>query len=109
MNRFRSFPTKAFLPAAMSFASAVAVLVLLCTCVSAVRVMAADEPPPPKSAVTGTASNSSASKPMVVQNPDGTFTVQKEPPNGNSKDAKVNEGLVIPPQVVVPIVPVQKR
>jgi hypothetical protein len=45
----------------------------------------------------------SASKPMVTQNPDGTFTVQKEPPNGNSKDAKGTKGLVIPPQVVVPM------
>jgi hypothetical protein len=42
--------------------------------------------------------------PMVTPNPDGTFTVQKEPPNGNSKDAKAKEGLVIPPQVVVPFV-----
>jgi hypothetical protein len=42
---------------------------------------------------------------MITQNADGTFTVQKEPPNGNSKDAKVTKGLVIPPQAVVPIVP----
>jgi hypothetical protein len=28
---------------------------------------------------------------------DGTFTVQKEPANGNSKDAKAKDGLVIPP------------
>jgi hypothetical protein len=47
----------------------------------------------------------SASKPMVTKNPDGTFTVQKLPRNGNSKDAKAKEGLVIPPQVVVPIIP----
>jgi hypothetical protein len=40
---------------------------------------------------------------MIIHNPDGTFTVQKEPSNRNSKDAKAKEGLVIPPQVVVPI------
>jgi hypothetical protein len=45
----------------------------------------------------------SASKPMVTPNPDGTFTVQKEPRNGNSNDAKGKSGLVIPPQVVTPI------
>jgi len=43
-----------------------------------------------------------ASKPMVTPNPNGTFTVQKEPPNGNCKDTKGKSGLVIPPQVVVP-------
>jgi molybdate transport system substrate-binding protein len=45
----------------------------------------------------------SAEKPMITKNPDGTFTVQKEPPNGNTKDANGKEGLVIPPQVVTPI------
>lgn len=51
----------------------------------------------------------SARKPMVTQNPDGTFTVQKEPPNANSKSTKVTKGLVIPPQVVVPIIPTRER
>jgi hypothetical protein len=45
----------------------------------------------------------SASRPMVTPNPDGTFTVGKEPPNGNSKGTKAKEGLVMLPQVVVPI------
>jgi hypothetical protein len=75
-----------FLSAALPFANAVA-------------VMAADDPPPPpKSAVPAGTSTSSAGKPMIVQNPDGTFTIQKDPP----KDAKAFNGLVIPPQVVVP-------
>ena len=36
---------------------------------------------------------------MITRNPDGTFTVQGQPP----KDAKAKT-LVIPPQVVVPFV-----
>jgi hypothetical protein len=83
----------AFLSAALPFASAVA-------------VMAADDPPrPPKSAVPDGTSTGSASKPMIIQNLDGTFTVQKEPP----KDAKGFNGLVIPPQVVVPEVPLPEK
>jgi hypothetical protein len=66
---------------------------------SAVAVMAADAPPPPKSAEPAVPSSKSASTPMIVQNHDGTFTVQKAPP----KDTQINNGLVIPPQVVVPI------
>jgi hypothetical protein len=63
----------------------------------------------PKTAVSDDASTSSVSKPMIIRNPDGTFTIQKEPPNGNSKDTKVEEGLVIPPQVVVPLVRTPER
>lgn len=97
MSRFSRVLTAAFLSAAMPFASASA-------------VMAADGPPLPKSAVPDGASTTSARKPMITHNPDGTFTVQKEPPNGNSKDAKAKKGLVIPPQVVTPIfsTPVKK-
>ena len=105
MSRFRSIPTKTFLSAAMSFASAVEVLVPPSACASAVVVMVANDPQPPKSAVPDGASTNSASKPMIIQNPDGTFTIQREPPNGNSKDANVTKGLIIPPQVVVPIIP----
>ena len=46
--------------------------------------------------------------PMIVQNPDGTFTVQKEPAKP-AKDTKAKKGLVIPPQVVVPIIPARKH
>jgi hypothetical protein len=60
-----------------------------------------DAPHPPKSAAPAGASSKSVRKPMIVDNPDGTFTIQKEPP----KDAKGDyKGLVIPPQVVVPFV-----
>jgi hypothetical protein len=67
----------------------------------AVVVMAADGPPPPQSAGPVAPSSRAASQPpMITKNPDGTFTVQKVP----SKDSKDNNGLVIPPQVVVPFV-----
>jgi hypothetical protein len=46
---------------------------------------------------------------MIVPNPDGTFTVRKEPSNGNPEDAKVKKGLVIPPQVVAPMVPALEK
>ena len=66
---------------------------------------AADDPSPPQSAVPDGASSNPAGKPMITQNPDGTFTVRKEPPSKQSKDAKVEQGLVIPAQVVVPMLP----
>ena|GEM_PF-5097368 len=39
---------------------------------------------------------------MVIQNPDGTFTVQKTLPPAQPV---AKEGLVIPPQIVVPLIP----
>lgn len=69
-----------------------------------VAFLVAAPPVPRRSAVPEGASTGSASKPMIVHNPDGTFTVQKEPP----KDAQVINGLVIPAQVVTPIVDRQK-
>jgi hypothetical protein len=49
---------------------------------------------------------------MIFQNPDGTLTVQKEPPKGGARDTKgtkPKEGLVIPPQVVIPIIPAPEK
>ncbi len=43
-------------------------------------------------------------EPMVTHNPDGTFTVRKEPSKGDAKEVKVKKGLVIPPQVVAPTI-----
>jgi hypothetical protein len=74
-------------------------LALLSACASTGAVTRTDDPRPPKPAVTDSASPDSASKPMVTQNPDGTITVQKEPPNG---ECKAKEGLVIPPQIIAP-------
>lgn len=76
---------------------------------SAAAAMAANDPPPPKPSEPDGASTDSARTPMITQNPDGTFTVQKEPPSGNSEDANVKAGLVIPRQVVVPEVPLSEK
>jgi hypothetical protein len=73
---------------------------------SAVEVMAADDRPLPKSHGPADASSKSASKPMIIHNSDGTFTIQKEPPDGTSKG---KNGLVITPQVVVPLVTTTKK
>jgi hypothetical protein len=52
------------------------------------------------------AQNAANDKPMITPNPDGTFTIRKQPP----KDIKA-KAVVIPPQVVVPIAskPAKKR
>jgi hypothetical protein len=67
---------------------------------SAVESMAADAPPRPKTAEP-VPSGKPTNKPMIFQNDDGTFTVQKVLP----KNAQINNGLVIPSQVVVPMIP----
>ena len=59
---------------------------------------------PLTSAAQDTAATNTAGKsPMITKNPDGTFTIRKEPAKGQAKDPKVKKGLVIPAQVVVPI------
>jgi hypothetical protein len=86
------------------------VLAFLTACAFPAAVMGADNPQATK-AVVGAAASTTTNKPaMVIQNPDGTFTVQKEPANEGGKDAKAKKGLVISPQVVVPIIlPTEKR
>jgi hypothetical protein len=59
--------------------------------------------------LSSVAQTNSTSKPMVTPNPDGTFTVQKALPSGNSKDTNADKGLSIPAQVVVPLVPSPER
>jgi len=76
---------------------------------NSVGVMAADGPRPPKPvAPDGNSPDSVGSNPMIIQNHDGTFTIQKKPASGNSKDAEVKDGLVIPAQVITPEVPASK-
>jgi hypothetical protein len=65
------------------------------------QIDSATAPTPPKSAAPAGAS----SNPMIIHNRDGTFTIQKEPLNGTSKDSNAGNGLVIPPQVVTPLIP----
>lgn len=48
------------------------------------------------------ASDKSAGHPMIVQHADGTFTIQKKAPDASSCPGG---GLVIAPQVVVPLAP----
>ena len=86
MSRFSGVLVAGLLSAALPFASAVA-------------IMAADAPPPP-SAARAAAPSTSASAPFIVDNPDGTFTIQK---NATAKGPKAKSGVVIPPQVVVPL------
>ena len=69
------------------------------------HAQAPDNPPAPQAPLPGTVSSKSASKPpLIVQNPDGTFTVQKQPPKEAMKGT-AQKGLVITPQVVVPEIP----
>jgi hypothetical protein len=60
---------------------------------------AADAPAPKLAA--GDAASASR-PPMIVQNPDGTFTAQKTP---SPAQPGAKEGMVIPPQIVVPLMP----
>jgi hypothetical protein len=84
------------------------VLAVLAACTSPAAVLGADDPQATKAVVRGNAA-STEKPPMIIQNPDGTFTVQKAPPKA-ARDPKAKKGLVIPPQVVVPIAALpQKR
>ena len=76
------------------------VLAVLAVCASPAAVMSADDPQTTKAA-GGAASTDKP--PMIIHNPDGTFTIQKAPPKDQAK-AAAKKGLVIPPQVVVPII-----
>ena len=77
------------------------VLALLAVCASPAAVMGADDHQATKVAAGDAASTSKP--PMIIQNPDGTFTVQKASPKEQAKDA-AKKGLVIPAQVVVPVI-----
>ncbi len=88
------------------FSSASVALALLATGGSAT---AADDPPAPKSVEPAAASSNPAPKPLIVHNRDGTFTIQKDPPNTTSDQSKAKNGLVIPPQVVVPLIPATEK
>jgi hypothetical protein len=81
------------------------VLAFLAACASPAAVMGADDPKATK-AVGDAASTSRP--PMIIQNPDGTFTIQKAPPKDGAKGT-AKQGLVIPPQVVVPIIPARQK
>jgi len=81
------------------------VLAVLAVCASPAAVMGADDPQATKA--VGDAPSTSK-PPIVIQNPDGTFTIQKAPPKDGAKGT-AKTGLVIPPQVVVPMIPARAR
>jgi hypothetical protein len=83
------------------------VLALLAACTFPAAVIGADNSPAPQAIVGDSASTDKP--PIVVQNPDGTITVQKEPAKGRAEDAKTKKGLVIRPQVVIPIIPARQK
>jgi hypothetical protein len=75
------------------------VLVFLALCAYPVAAISAETPP--LSAVTNAAPG--RKPPLIINNPDGTMTVQKLPVPGKTENA-AQKGLVIPPQIVVPTV-----
>jgi hypothetical protein len=85
------------------------VLAFLAACaLSPATVMGADDPQATKAVATGNPA-STEKPPMIIENPNGTFTVQKTAPKETAKDPNTKKGLVIPPQVVVPIAAIKKR
>jgi hypothetical protein len=79
--------------------------VLPLTCAVSALAFAAETPWTKKPAAANTAPSDAADRSLlIIHNPDGTFTVQKQPRAEKSGDTK-QKGLVIPPQVIVPIVP----
>ena len=81
------------------------VLAVLATCAYPAAVMGADDPQATKP--VGEAASPSVPL-MVIDNPDGTFTVQKAPPKDGAKGT-AKQGLIIPPQVVVPLIPSREK
>jgi hypothetical protein len=77
------------------------VLAILAACAFLAAVRGADNPQATKPVVSDAATTDKP--PMVIHNPAGTFTVQKVSPKAGAKDSTAKKGLVIPPQVVVPI------
>jgi hypothetical protein len=82
------------------------VLAVLAACISPVAVIGADDPQATKP--VGKAASPSTPL-MIIHNPDGTFTVQKAPPKEAAKDPNAKKALVIPPQVVVPLIPAREK
>jgi hypothetical protein len=83
------------------------VLAVLAACASPGAVMGADDAQATKAVVKDN-TLSTEKQPMIIPNPDGTFTVQKVPPKERARDA-AKKGLVIPPQVVVPFMLIRER
>lgn len=98
MNWAQKAITGVFLSAALTTAT-----------VTAAVPTTAPAQPPPKSAAQAGSSNRSAGELLIIRKSDGTFTIQKKPRNGSFKGSKAGGGLVIPPQVVVPLIPATRK
>ena len=77
------------------------VFAFLAACVVPAAAIGADTPQPKPGETKDAPADTNGKPPLIVHNPDGTFTVQKEPAPGKTVDAE-HKGLIIRPQVVVP-------
>jgi hypothetical protein len=75
----------------MKFAAAIILFVTACDSLPAQKVVPNDAASTKKSLI-------------IVQNPDGTFSVQKDGSRLDTNSGTTKTGLVIPAQLVVPIV-----
>ena len=82
----------------MSAKTPAPVLAMVGMCAFSLAAFGAQTPKPAKATIAP--AGSAGKPPFIVDNPDGTFTVQKAPAHGKKGAAK--KGLVIPPQVFVP-------
>jgi hypothetical protein len=80
----------------------IAVIAFVTACDSPTALMQAGNPPAQKAVPNDAASTNKSL--IIIQNPDGTFSVQKDGSRLDANGGTGKTGLVIPPQVVVPIV-----
>ena len=81
---------------------AVAIIAFLTACEPPIALMQATNPPVQKAVPNDAASTNKSL--IIVQNPDGTFSVQKDGSRLDTNGGTAKTGLVIPAQLVVPIV-----
>ena len=62
------------------------ILAVLAACASPVPVRGADDPQATKAAAGDTASTQRQRPPIIIHNPDGTFTIQKVPSKEHAED-----------------------
>jgi hypothetical protein len=89
------------LSAATMFTNAVAGLVILSACASA--VMAAADSQTSKTALAQATPSTSACEPVITRNRTGHFQFTRSLGTGLPNPPRPQNGLVIPPQVVTPI------
>jgi len=80
------------------------VFALFAACTFTVIAMSTDAQPKPNAATADAVPATATGKPLIVRNPDGTVTVQKEAAPEKPGTAG-RKGLVISPQVIVPAAP----